>query len=75
MLLYTIIPPEYIFAEEDDYGQYSSKIEEIEIQKNGKSFLVSPTNGGRAKINRIISTNPQDYLNPEWQPGSIMAVN
>jgi len=24
---------------------------------------------GHARIVRLLSTNPNDYLNPEWQPG------
>lgn len=71
MFLYTIFPPEFIF-DEDDCEHQSKQAVEVEIQRNGMSFLVSPADGGQMKINRLISTNPRDYLNPDWQPGSIM---
>ena len=25
---------------------------------------------GNARIVRLVSANPSDYLNPQWQPGS-----
>lgn len=68
MLLYTIVPNESIFDSEIDYngGQ-----QEMEIALGQASLLVQSLPGGRYKINRIISTDPQDFLKPEWQPGTI----
>lgn len=73
MLLYTIIPMEYIFGEDEETNA-NSQSQEFELVKNGVTFLVQPMEGGRGKINRVISSDPQDYLNPDWQPGSIMSV-
>jgi hypothetical protein len=73
MVLYTIIPMEYIYGEEEDV-QDNVRNQEIEIVKNGVTFLLEPMAGGRGKISRMISSNAQDYLNPDWQPGSVMAV-
>jgi len=71
MLLYTIIPPEYIFEESDPETEQEA---EFEIKRGSLSLLVQPLPGGQAKVSRIISTNAQDYLNPQWQPGSIMSI-
>lgn len=79
MVLYTIIPLEYIFDTEDDCEggrpqRNARENEEIEVSKDGITFMVELMNGGQGKINRIISSNAQDYLRPEWQPGSLMQI-
>jgi hypothetical protein len=70
-MLYTIIPLEYIFEEEDpeESEPPKHKNEEIEIKKDGVSLLVQSLVSGEYQIKRIISTNPHDYLRQEWQPG------
>lgn len=67
MLYYTIIPSEDLFSEED-----TDKAEPtlLEISHNGLTMLVRPTGHGRGQIQRLISSNPVDYLNPDFQPGN-----
>lgn len=76
-MLYTIIPVEYIFepeeADEDEPGK-KDKDDDEEIKREGISLMVQHLSPGQAKITRIISTNPNDYLRPEWQPGSMMTI-
>ncbi|HEX3047927.1 MAG TPA: YlzJ-like family protein, partial [Bacillota bacterium] len=71
MLLYTIKSWEEIFEAGEDAsgaaGENGLSAGEIEIKQQGRSFLVQPLPGGQMKINRIISTDPLDYLNPDWQ--------
>jgi hypothetical protein len=78
MLLYTIKSWEEIFDGGDEgsraSGDNGSGAGEIEIKQPGRSFLVQPLPGGQMKINRIISTDPRDYLNPDWQPGSVISI-
>lgn len=74
MMLYTIIPLEAIFDPETETGSGESVVAEVEIKQGSVSLLAQPLPGGQYKINRIISTDPQDYLRPEWQPGSIMSL-
>jgi hypothetical protein len=76
MLLYTIYPPEAIFENGDWESAVDSpgSMEELEIQRGGVHLLVHPLAGGQGQIHRIISTDPQDYLNPEWQPGSLISI-
>ncbi|TCL61545.1 YlzJ-like protein [Hydrogenispora ethanolica] len=71
MLLYTVIPPELIF--EDDSGE-NSPCEPVEVKKGAVSLMVQPLSAGQGRITRVISTDPQDFLNPEWQPGTIMSI-
>jgi len=73
MFLYTIIPLEYIFGEDEDCNEPSrEKSKEVEVKKGQASILCQLSSSGEMKINRVISSNPQDYLNPEWQPGAIL---
>lgn len=76
MMFYTIVPIEYIFGEDepeqDDPQKNNDNDEEIEIKRGGVSLMVRPHLPGQYKINRIISTNPYDYLRPDWQPGAIV---
>jgi hypothetical protein len=67
MLLYTIVPPEIIFEEEDN----DELPPEIEMKDGSVSLLCQMLPGGEIRINRVISSNPQDYLKPDWQPGSV----
>lgn len=72
MLLYTIIPLEIIFDEEDEKHALVESPKEIEIKNGQTSIMCQQLPSGEMRVNRIISTNPQDYLNPHWQPGAIM---
>jgi hypothetical protein len=77
MVLYTIIPMEYIFGEDNDSKEEPPERkdpDEVEIKQGAVSLIGQPLPGGQMKLTRIISTNPQNYLNPEWQPGSILKV-
>ena len=74
MILYTIIPPEIIFDEPDSQKEEEQQ-SDVEIKRGGLSLMVQPLPGGQAKVTRIISTNAQDYLNPQLQPGTIMSIS
>lgn len=67
MLYYTIIPIEDLFGEED-----AVKPEEtlLEVKRSGLTMLVTPLGHGKGQIQRLISSNPDDYMNPALQPGS-----
>ncbi|HEY8464334.1 MAG TPA: YlzJ-like family protein [Bacillota bacterium] len=70
MLLYTVVPEEFIFAQ--DQTDNSPFQPEVEIKMGGVSLLGQPLGNGRVVIKRIISSNSQDYLNPNWQPGMVL---
>ncbi len=67
MILYTIYPLEMVFEDENE-----EQPRDVEIKAGLVSLMCQSMPGGEMKITRIISTNPQDYLNPEWQPGKTL---
>jgi hypothetical protein len=74
-MFYTIVPLEYIFEEEEseEVESKKQKKEDIEIKREGGvSLMVEGSSSGQYKITRVISTNPNDYLKPEWQPGTVI---
>lgn len=72
MILYTIIPPEEIFAEEE-WSQEAAP--PLEVQVDGVILSVSPGKRGSARVERVISTNPEDYLRPSFQPGNLLLLS
>ena len=64
MLYYSIVPGEEIFAEEE------SELEFKEIEVAGTKLLLRLTGERKGKIAKVISSNPQDYLDSPYQPGT-----
>lgn len=62
MILHTIVAHETIFEEE-----HNPQV--LEVARGEMKLLVTPMDSGRAQILRVISSNPNDYLRPEYQPG------
>lgn len=67
MIVYTIFPLELVFEGYEDF-----KPEYEEIERDGCRLLVEALSFNQGKIVRLISSNPQDYLNPAYQPGEII---
>lgn len=67
MILYTPLPVEDVLA-----GFEKEAPELIELSMYGTKLLLEQTGLTEGKIHRIISTEPQDYLRPELQPGNII---
>ena len=67
-MLYTIIPQESIFGNGTELNFSKSKTEWIEHEGN---WVQIEKNNDQKKVVRLISTNPNDYLADEYQPGSI----
>lgn len=66
MILWTIMPPEMVL---DGFDAFSA-VEEIQL--DGKTVLVEKYSPNQARIVRLISSSPDDYLRPEFQPGTIL---
>lgn len=66
-LLYTVMPLELVLQE-------SSKdvVENYELSITGGSVIVEALSMDKAKIIRVISSDPQVYLQPQLQPGSVI---
>jgi hypothetical protein len=67
-MLYTIVPVEVIFDESDAEGAVNKPSEEV-IEIDGAMLMIEPDGIGRGRIKRIISTAPEHFLDPRWQPG------
>ncbi|HHU78599.1 MAG: YlzJ-like family protein [Caldicoprobacterales bacterium] len=66
MILHTIVNPEQVWAE------HSQAIEIQETEYKGVRLEVLKRDEETVVINRIISTDLHDYLNPNLQPGTII---
>lgn len=69
MILYTVIPQELIFQEKNDAFEKQSVIE-----LNGLSLVVESISNDQCRIVQLLSTNPNDYLNTSYSPGSIISL-
>ncbi len=66
-LLYTVLPLELVLQEST-----KDVVENYELSMSGGSIIVEPLSMDKAKIIRVISSDPQVYLQPQLQPGSII---
>lgn len=66
MILWTVIPLEVIFSQEEVKSPYEH------IDYKGTVVMVERISDFERRIVRIISTDPQDYLRYDIQPGVIL---
>ena len=67
--MWTIIPPELIWE-----GVEAKPKELLQMKWQGTQVLVEPMAFARGKIVQVLSTEPNDFLRPELQPGLIIDV-
>lgn len=67
MTYHTIIPEETLFEGWDDY-----RPDYLEINLNGVQLQVEMLNGTQARIVRLLSADPNDFLNPSYTPGTLI---
>ncbi|MBP3951979.1 YlzJ-like family protein [Bacillus suaedae] len=67
MILYTMMPQEYIFPEDDSSFQ-SQKV----ISCDAGHLIVEQINSTQYRIVRLMSSNAMDYLDDKYTPGSII---
>jgi hypothetical protein len=68
MILYSVIPAEFVFRNDSQ----PSEIRLIEADYMGKMVEVMRITDQSFKIVRLIDTDPKAYLNPLFEPGSIV---
>lgn len=68
MIHYTPLPLESVF---EGWDQPRSAAKEVVIK--GVTMLVEPVNESEARIVRVISSNPHDFLNPAIAPGKTIS--
>jgi len=66
MILYTAMPLELVLEGMDRTYNYQ------EINLDGIKLIIEPMDINHGKIVRLISTNPQDYLNSQLNPGTVV---
>jgi hypothetical protein len=67
--IYTIVPEEQIFAE-----AAPSLSQVFEVQYQGVPLQVHYQGGRSFRVDRVLSTDPADYLNQSVQPGVFLPV-
>ncbi|HBK69602.1 MAG TPA: hypothetical protein DEB05_14520 [Firmicutes bacterium] len=67
MLFYSIYPLEVILDVDPEEEEVYK-----EIEFEGKKFLVTVDNRGEQRITRLLSTDPNDFLDPRWTPGNMI---
>ena len=70
-MIWSIVPTEFIFQSAESQPTQAKK-ETLHI--GGVTMIVEVTGFGQAKIERLISPYPRDYLKPEWMPGQIIRL-
>ncbi|MGG5252892.1 YlzJ-like family protein [Neobacillus sp. SM06] len=68
MILYTMMPQELIFPSESDAQHQCT------IIQDGVELLVETTSGDTGRIVRILSTDPQHYLDARFTPGTKISL-
>jgi hypothetical protein len=66
-MLYSIVPPEVIFGLPPAAGTEAA-LREVPLARGGRLLLRRGTAG--ECVERVISTDPRDFLRPELQPGT-----
>ncbi|HEY8416618.1 MAG TPA: YlzJ-like family protein [Limnochordales bacterium] len=64
MILWTIVPLEWVLDDDPAVPQL------VEVPVGRMRVLVEAGADGGARIHRLLSTDPADYLHPELQPGA-----
>lgn len=68
-LLWTSIPVELVMD-----GLTPQVAACVEMNVQGRILQVLPGGDGTGTVQRLISGEPQDYLDPRWQPGTRVAM-
>lgn len=63
-MLWTALPMELVLED-----QVTPVPQCVDLIQEGRTLQVLPLGDGAGVIQRLVSTNPQDYLDPRWQPG------
>lgn len=65
MIIWTPLPMQLVTE-----GMEPALPQTMEVQVQGRLVEVVPDGAGGGQVVRLISSDPQDYLNPAFQPGA-----
>ena len=74
MVMWTIVPDTILF-EDKSCVEMKSQTEQREFEFHDKKIITRRIDEEHYEIVRLISSNPDDYLNEAIQPGKIMDNN
>lgn len=69
MILHTILPQELIFG-----AEMTERKEEYLLSVNGVPVLCEPVNNFEMRVTKILSTNPNHYLQANLYPGALLSL-
>lgn len=69
MILWTPMPMEMVLDGIDGPSRPS-----LEVKHHGRTLMVEPISAAHARVVRLISSDPADYLDPAWQPGRVITL-
>ncbi|MBM4763908.1 YlzJ-like family protein [Bacillus sp. B15-48] len=65
MILYTMMPQELIFPEQENQDE-----SQLMLNYKGIQVLAEQEDARSYRIVRVMSTDPSHYLNPDYTPGT-----
>ncbi|MDF2609344.1 MAG: hypothetical protein K0R92_818 [Lachnospiraceae bacterium] len=86
-MLYTVVPLERIYSYQtesvliggnkrtDEYTELKSNESEYASKTLSHGRIYAKRNGDEYMVDRIVSTDMNDYLNPIYAPGSVIDIN
>lgn len=69
MFLYTIVPIEDVL---EGFDEDNRKV--MIIQRGRLTMEVEPFKGLTGRIVRVVSSDPADFLDEQWQPGNLVGL-
>lgn len=66
-ILWTAMPVEMVID-----GLQPQAPAAVDMVVEGRLLQVLPGQNGQGTVQRLLSTDPQDYLDPRWQPGMVI---
>ncbi|HYF95479.1 MAG TPA: YlzJ-like family protein [Symbiobacteriaceae bacterium] len=69
-ILWTSVPVEMVIQ-----GLEPPAPAAMEMVVEGRLVQVLPGPDGTGTVQRLFSTDPQDYLNPKWLPGTVINLH
>jgi len=67
VILYSIIPPEFVFQ-----GFWENNTQQQLVEFRGEKIMVKKRPDNQFEITRLLSTRPASFLDPVYQPGSLV---
>jgi hypothetical protein len=67
VIIYTAMPLEFVLE-----GMDKQELLYSEIEMDGVKMIVEQMTPFAGKVVRLISPNPQDYMNPSYAPGQMI---